>query len=288
MILLGNSLQTFLHVVEEGSVHGAAHKLHLTQTAVTQRIKNLESELQVSLFTRSRQGMQLTYEGHALLKYCKAACDLEGEFLPEVLGRKESYRAKIKVMGPTSMIKVRVLPVIKKITEKFKDMTFVVHVNDNNNEIRRFLKKGEIDIALLPKDHVTLEMDSKIIKNERYILVCSSGWKGRKLKDIITHEKIIDFDFSDEITSLYLRKFSLDQYAKKERHLINRTELLIDLVKKQVGYTTVNPEVIKEELSMGELIKLNKGNTLEVAHALAWYPRKNMPSYLEHFIKNIK
>src|SRR3989338_2979815 len=86
MSLLAANLKAFMAIVQQGTVHGAAHDLHLTQTAVTQRIRVIEKELGTTLFLRSRKGMKLTQEGEALLRYCKGAEDLEGEVLSQMLG----------------------------------------------------------------------------------------------------------------------------------------------------------------------------------------------------------
>jgi LysR family transcriptional regulator (chromosome initiation inhibitor) len=79
MSLLSPNLKAFAAIVRQGTVHGAAQGLYLTQTGVTQRIRALEKELGTTLFLRSRKGMRLTQEGEALLRYCKGAEDLEGE-----------------------------------------------------------------------------------------------------------------------------------------------------------------------------------------------------------------
>jgi DNA-binding transcriptional LysR family regulator len=70
MILLNRNLEAFLGVVDLKTVSSAAKKLHLTQTAVTQRIKALEAELNLSLFLRSKNGMKLTAEGEILFRSC--------------------------------------------------------------------------------------------------------------------------------------------------------------------------------------------------------------------------
>ena len=61
-ILRNPLLVAFERVCELGTTHAAARDLHLTQTGVTQRIKALERDLGLTLFLRSRRGMQATGE----------------------------------------------------------------------------------------------------------------------------------------------------------------------------------------------------------------------------------
>ena len=58
MRLLNHNLQAFMAIVQQSTVHGAANKLGLTQTAVTQRIRSIERDLETTLFIRSRKGMK--------------------------------------------------------------------------------------------------------------------------------------------------------------------------------------------------------------------------------------
>lgn len=63
--------RTFLKVAEAGSLVAAASRLHVTQTAVTARIKNLEEQLKCRLFERSKAGARLTPDGERFLGYAK-------------------------------------------------------------------------------------------------------------------------------------------------------------------------------------------------------------------------
>jgi len=59
-------LRYFAAVAAEGSLSRAAERLFVSQPALTKQIKQLEGQLGVQLFTRSRAGMTLTAAGQAL------------------------------------------------------------------------------------------------------------------------------------------------------------------------------------------------------------------------------
>ena len=65
----------FYVVAKEGSISKAASILFISQPAITLQIKKLESELGVSLFTRTKHGVVLTEEGSVLFEYIKSAID---------------------------------------------------------------------------------------------------------------------------------------------------------------------------------------------------------------------
>ena len=61
--------RTFLEIIRGGSFIAAAERMHLTQTAVTARIQNLESQLGCRLFVRNRAGARLTDDGERFVAY---------------------------------------------------------------------------------------------------------------------------------------------------------------------------------------------------------------------------
>lgn len=73
------TLATFAAVARQGSVSAAAQDLHTVQSNVTARLKQLETELGVPLFTRHSRGMRLTDAGTRLLGYAQRLAALADE-----------------------------------------------------------------------------------------------------------------------------------------------------------------------------------------------------------------
>ena len=78
------SLRVFLAVSESGSMTGAALHLGLTQSAVSQSLRQLEGEFKVSLFARDRRPLRLTTAGN-LLRERAARLVEEANQLPSLL-----------------------------------------------------------------------------------------------------------------------------------------------------------------------------------------------------------
>ena len=61
-------LRAFVSVAESGSMTAAAHRLNVTQGAISQRIKRLEELFQKKLFERVGNGLQTTIDGDKLMR----------------------------------------------------------------------------------------------------------------------------------------------------------------------------------------------------------------------------
>jgi len=70
------SLQTFIAIVETGSLVRASQRLHVTQSTVTARLKTLEDELGQRLLNRHKSGTTLTPAGTKLLRYARVMTGL--------------------------------------------------------------------------------------------------------------------------------------------------------------------------------------------------------------------
>ena len=68
--------RVFKEVADTGNISAAAKNLYISQSAVSQSIKQLESSLQARLFARSPRGVTLTSEGQMLYQYVRSALGL--------------------------------------------------------------------------------------------------------------------------------------------------------------------------------------------------------------------
>ena len=66
-----NLAKTFLEIVATGNFQRAAERLHVTQTAVSARVRNLEELLGRKLFVRNKAGASLTTAGERFLRYAQ-------------------------------------------------------------------------------------------------------------------------------------------------------------------------------------------------------------------------
>lgn len=104
-----NKLHIFDTVVQMGSFSTAAERLHITQSAVSQHIKELEAGLGQLLFTRTRRGVSLTPQGEVLADYSRQIFDLVAKAENALVNVEHLASGKVS-LGATPGVGIYLVP----------------------------------------------------------------------------------------------------------------------------------------------------------------------------------
>jgi DNA-binding transcriptional LysR family regulator len=141
-------LQYFAAVAEHGSVSLAAQKLSISQSAVTEAVKDLEADLGVQLFERHARGLAITHRGHQFLRHAKT-------ILTEVSGARRALESDRQAVGGTLQIGVTSLMagyVMSDLLAKYRRANPQVQVTafeDSGEYLEHLLIGGELDVAVM-------------------------------------------------------------------------------------------------------------------------------------------
>ena len=287
MMIAQAQLPTFMAVAELLNLSAAAKKLGITQTGATQRIKSLEQSLGTTLFTRSRSGMRLTEEGRLLFRYCTEVTNLEGHFFSGKKGGGQPREVDLCIVGPMSLLAGRVVPRYSEMSSKWPSLNLRFVIDSNANRLNQ-LKRGTCDLAFIFPHEVGLELDSKLIKPVEYLLVATSKWKSRPLKEILGTEKLLAYHPGDTTGLDYLKTFHLLEHFKKSRFCVNENITLIRVLELGLGFGVLPKEIAEPLIHENKLASLNQGRSYKIPFALAWYPRREMPDYFREVVRMIK
>jgi DNA-binding transcriptional LysR family regulator len=103
--------RSFLAVVRERSLSGAARSLGLTQPTLGRHIDALEAALGASLFTRSQRGLMPTAAASALVPHAEAMANAANALLRAASGEAEEERGSVRITA-SEMIGAEVLPAL--------------------------------------------------------------------------------------------------------------------------------------------------------------------------------
>jgi len=161
-------LTTFKTVATEGGITRAAERLNRVQSAVTTRIKNLESNLDRPLFIRDPGGMRLTPAGQVLLDYADRLIALAEEAENAVKDPRPRGTFRLGAMESTAA--VRLPPYISRFLDDWPEVNLSL-TTGNSVHLLNELEQGRIDAAFFATDNLDDRFDSTVAFTERPILI---------------------------------------------------------------------------------------------------------------------
>ncbi|WP_244158325.1 LysR family transcriptional regulator [Salinicola socius] len=93
-------LQTFMRIVETGSLSAAAQRVGVSQPTVSRRLKALESLLGLRLVQRSTHRLSLTDDGERCFRHAQGVCERWASMAQDLQGLTETPRGRLRVLVP--------------------------------------------------------------------------------------------------------------------------------------------------------------------------------------------
>ena len=140
------NLQTFVSIVEEGSLVRASERLNVTQSTVTARLKALETEIGQVLLHRDKSGVSLTPAGAKLLKYAQVISGLWRQARRET-ALPDGLEAVCTLGCYTGLWRCGGSDLIRLIEDRRPNMALSV-LSGGDEDLDRWLGDGLVDIAL--------------------------------------------------------------------------------------------------------------------------------------------
>lgn len=147
----------FYHAASTHSFSVAAERLFISQSAVSQAIKNLEEKIGEQLFLRKARSIKLTLEGELLFKHIEQAYNLIKSAESKISEIQNLESGEIRIGVSDTVCKYFLVPHLEKFTHRYPKIKIQV-INRTSSQIVNILKNGMVDFGI-----VTLPVnDSKI------------------------------------------------------------------------------------------------------------------------------
>lgn len=249
----------FYHAARSESFSQAARQLFITQSAISQGIKNLETRLGVRLFFRHGRSAQLTPEGQLLFSHICQAYNFIKTAEQKVSEFQTFDSGEVRIGASDTVCKYYLLPYLRQFTENFPKITIRV-VNRTSPQILENLRQGSIDFGI-----VTFPVEAKGVR-WRELTAVQDIWVAAP-KFAALREGPIPFSALAAYPLLLLEKTSatrrnLDAFLQ-ERQLavvpeieLESVDLLVEFAKIGLGVAHVLGESAHAALETGELFEV--------------------------------
>ena len=251
--------RVFKEVAEAGNITAAAQTLFISQSAVSQSIKQLEAELQTRLFARNSRGVTLTADGRMLYEYVRSAMGLleTGE---EKLSQSRDLQMGHLTIGASDTVTSQfLLPYLDRFHRQYPAIHIQI-ISGRSHKVLGLLQSGKVDIAFAstPQEGASLETFPCLATHS--IFVAGAEYPC-DFDHVYTLEEIARFPLilleRKASSRLYLEKYFLQNglHLNPEIELGARS-LLVDLAAIGFGVAGVTEEFVRKELDSGRLKKL--------------------------------
>ncbi len=139
------ALRAFVAAAETGRMTQAAAIVHVTQSAVSQRIQRLESQLGAALFERRSTALVLTRDGEKLLPRARRLIAANDEVLAEM--RAADFHGTVR-LGVALDVVAQLLPPILRRFRHQHPQVLVTLVSDTTAALAAMQERDEIDLAI--------------------------------------------------------------------------------------------------------------------------------------------
>ncbi|WP_193744235.1 LysR family transcriptional regulator [Geomicrobium sp. JCM 19039] len=163
------NIEAYLYVAHFQNVHRAARALYLSQPSVTARIKSIEKELNVQLFTRKGRGIEITAQGAEFLPFAEQIFKTYQQ--GKNMMQKQEHSHEELVIGANGIATRFFLPYVLPIWRNQLDYIRIKTISGDNEDILNKLIKKEVDVAFVRGMEHPLVTSFTLLKNQIQLAV---------------------------------------------------------------------------------------------------------------------
>lgn len=250
------SYRVFSEVAKSLNFSKAAQNLFMTQSAVSQSIKNLETALDTKLFVRSSKGVRLTTEGETLLQYTSAALGLIESGETALLRTNNLQTGQLRIAANDTVSNFLLMKTLEVFHQTYPGVSLKIF-NRTSVDSLDLLKSGQVDMAFL-----NLPLEDPSISIEPFCQVHDIFVAGHMFSYL--KEQTISLKTLEKLPLIFLertsnsRRYIDDYFIQNNVQLHPAIELashhlLLEFAKAGLGISSVTEEFCKTHLNKKEV-----------------------------------
>ncbi len=270
---------TLAAVVDEGTLDGAARRLHLTPSAVSQRVKALEEQLGQRLLVRSRP-VRATDAGETVVRFARRYAVLAQEASAEFGLTDGRTRSRVTIAVNADSLATWLLPAVARFEARHEVEVELLRLDQDRTV--DLLESGSALAAVTSQAAAVAGCRSTPLGQMAFVAMAAPAWLERHAPDGLDTTALarlhrIDYDRDDSLQLDWLRHHGVDG-SHTPRHLVPSTHDIARAVELGLGWALV-PQQQADELARARRLTHLGGPT--VTTPLFWQRWKGESSLLD-------
>lgn len=224
-------LQSFVYVVELGSIAEAARRLDLTPAAVAQRVKMLETELGIKLMRRSGRTVGTTEAGERILSRARTVLH-EIRDLKSDLDDSSTLAGQLRLGGTPTMMTSLIPDVLAKLLTRHLQIDIYLEPGPST-ELYRKVVNGHLDAAVLvrPLFELPKNCDWHTFREEPLVLLTAASMPVTDVHHTLQTQPFLRYDrnvVGGQLADAYLRQHCISPHQRCELDGLDALAVLTD------------------------------------------------------------
>lgn len=298
-------LKAFYYVFSKKSVIAAAKSLNISQSAISQSIQKLESEMNVNLFTRMHKQLIPTTAGESLFAVVKPFMEELEICLKTFKQAKDQPFGELRIGVPVEFGKAYFPAMVAAFRKHYPDVTFDLKLGDPSI-LLPLLKEGKIDFAILDLFQTrnqylgSLDIyDFNTIVKEKIILACSSQYyekyvnKDHSFKHLARQNFITYRKDAQTINIWFKYHFGNINHSIEPVLNVNSHQAIISAIQHDVGMGIIASHLVHKKIQKGQIIGINTSkpdirNQMALTQLLDKIPTFTEKVFIKFLLKEIE
>ena len=264
-------LQAFAMVIQEAGFEKASARIHITQSAISQRVKHLEDQLGQILLLRTTPP-KATQAGKKVLKLYNQVTHLEDDFKTEVDPDGAGVFTSLPVGVNADTLDTWLFGALHPFLQQ-ENVGLDLHLDDQDRT-HRFLRDGKVLACISTRDKAIQGCRIEYIGEMVYGLYCSKPFAGRWFPDGLNLERlkkapVLCFNRDDELNATIFQQIFNQVPTGMPVHYIPSSTLFIRLLKSGIAYGVLPEQQSRDLVQKGQIIDL--APTEKVMVRLYWH-----------------
>jgi len=258
---------TLLAVVDEGTFDAAAAALHVTPSAVSQRIKALEQRTGRVLVTRTKP-VHPTDSGQIVVRFARQLAALQRDTQRELGIAAESGPIRLSIAVNADSLATWFLPALTRVPQD-PPIHFDLHRQDEAHTTT-LLREGRVMAAVTSAAEPVTGCSARPLGAARYLPVATPAFiarhlSGGPLRERLPHAPVLVFDRQDDLQDSFVRALTSQATgASRGRHHIPASEGYRDAVAAGLGWGLLPESHAVPLIESGDLDNLTPGHWVDV------------------------
>jgi len=272
-----NSLRVFERVYHKKSMTSAAKELGLTQSGVSQHIKNLEQQLGKNLFDRLKHKLIPTRDADILAKSCHRHLLALERSLKEVTGLSESYRGEVRIGLPLEFGNNFILPILTEIGRLHSEITFHIKYG-HASEMNGLLLSGDLDFAFVDSFSLDSQIELTSVWDETLALCISIDYKNHLFRNknplhvISTYDKLdyVDYVEGAPVLAMWFKHHLKKPFIPNVRANLMDVQGMSRIIREGLGAGVLPLHVVQRiNQQYGGILEVFEGTTKPLTNTIS-------------------